>query len=160
MTAPATPFIYQPDPANPGWHSWDSADNRLFNAQVLGKLLVRQEETADGTPIVRMRMNTQTQHTNVLGNVHGGTIMALSDVVLFAAFHILTGGDAAGAVTLDMNHQFIGAGRIGQPLDAVAEVLRETGRLAFLRGMIEQDGAPVAAFSATIRKPSGRKASQ
>ena len=39
-------------------------------------------------------------------------------------------------------------------LDAVTEVLRETGRLAFMRGVVEQDGALIAAYSATIRKPS------
>ena len=53
-----------------------------------------------------------------------------------------------------MSHQFLGAGTIDQPLDAVAEILRETGRLAFLRGTIEQDGNLIAAFSATIRKPT------
>ena len=44
-------------------------------------------------------------------------------------------------------------------IDAVVEVLRETGRLGFLRGLVVQ--APtdasetlVASFSATIRKPS------
>jgi hypothetical protein len=37
-------------------------------------------------------------------------------------------------------------------LDAVAEVLKETKRLVFLRGLVEQDDVMVAAFSATIRK--------
>lgn len=115
-------------------------------------MLARKEEGPGGVPMLRLRMFPETRHSNMLGGVHGGTIMALSDVVLFATFHVLSSGDAEGAVTLDMSHQFLGAGTIDQPLDAVAEVLRETGRLAFLRGMVEQGDNRIAAFSATIRK--------
>jgi hypothetical protein len=38
----------------------------------------------------------------------------------------------------------------------VVEVLRETGRLVFLRGLVVQDEDMVASFTATIRKPSQR----
>jgi hypothetical protein len=37
-------------------------------------------------------------------------------------------------------------------MDAVAEVLKETNRLVFLRGIVEQGEHKVAAFAATIRK--------
>ena len=50
----------------------------------------------------------------------------------------------------------IGAGRVGMPLDAVCEVLRETRRLVFQRGIVEQDGHMVAAFNGTVRKASAR----
>lgn len=82
--------------------------------------------------------------------------MGFSDVVLFAAFHMLTGGDADGSVTLDMHHQFLAPGKIGEPLDGVVEILRETRRLVFIRGLIEQGDHQVAAFSATLRKPTVR----
>lgn len=117
-------------------------------------LLARKEEGLGGVPMLRLRMFPETRHSNMMGFVHGGTIMGLSDVILFAAFHVLSSGDAEGAVTLDMSHQFLSSATIEQPLDAVAEILRETGRLAFLRGMVEQDGNRIAAFSATIRKPT------
>jgi acyl-coenzyme A thioesterase PaaI-like protein len=64
--------------------------------------------------------------------------------------------DAAGSVTLGIETQFIGAGDPSKPLDAVVQVLRETRRLGFLRGLVEQDDALVASFSATIRKPTSR----
>jgi acyl-coenzyme A thioesterase PaaI-like protein len=67
---------------------------------------------------------------------------------------LLLNGDAAGSVTLDLATQFIGAGRIGQPLDLVCEVLRETGRLVFLRGLVVQEDETVASFTGTVRKPS------
>jgi hypothetical protein len=36
----------------------------------------------------------------------------------------------------------------------VVELLRETGRLAFLRGLIVQDDDIVASFEGTVRKAS------
>ena len=54
----------------------------------------------------------------------------------------------------------IGGGRLGEPLDAVVEQVRETGRLIFLRGMVVQglnDEHIVASFSGTIRKASQDK---
>ena len=85
-----------------------------------------------------------------------GALLAFIDVVLFAAargFGLITAGTA---VTLDLNTQFIGSGRLGEPLEAQVELLKETGRLLFLRGLVVQgeDEAKVAAFSGTIRKPS------
>ena len=64
--------------------------------------------------------------------------------------------DAAGSVTLGIETQFIGPGDASKPLDAVVQILRETRRLGFLRGLVEQDEALVAGFSATVRKPSAR----
>ncbi len=55
-------------------------------------------------------------------------------------------------MTLDLSTQFIGGGRIGEPIEAQVELLRETGRLLFLRGLVVQDEEKIASFSATIRK--------
>jgi len=62
-------------------------------------------------------------------------------------------------VTLDLSTQFVGAGRVGEPLDAVVELVRETGRLIFLRGLVVQgegDSHIVLSFAGTIRKASGK----
>ena len=113
-------------------------------------MLVRPE----GNHGARLRMFPQIHHTNARGTVHGGVTMALLDMALFATFATVLKGNAEQAVTLDLATQFIGAGELGKPLDAVTEVLRETGRLAFMRGLVEQDGTLIASYSATIRKPS------
>jgi len=55
-------------------------------------------------------------------------------------------------VTLDLAVQFIGAGSLDAPIEAEVELLRETGRLIFLRGLIVQGEARVASFSGTVRK--------
>ena len=45
-------------------------------------------------------------------------------------------------------------GVVGKPLDAEVELLKETGRLLFMRGLVVQGETRVAAFSGTIRKPT------
>ncbi len=145
-----TRFIHEPDPANPGWHRWDVEDQARFNHRVMGAMLLRTEASG----FVRLRMDPAIAHANILGTLHGGAILALIDIALFATVHVTSPDDAMGAVTLDLDCRFIGAGNLEAPLDAVTQVLRETRRLVFMRGLIEQDETLVAAYSATIRKPS------
>ncbi|QJU58844.1 PaaI family thioesterase [Sphingomonas sp. AP4-R1] len=106
----------------------------------------------EAATVARLRIDTHRGHQNVGGSLHGGFLMALADQALFIVPTAL-GYNVLGGVTVDTSCQFIGAGQVGKPADAVVEVLRETGRMLFARGMIEQDGAPVMAFSGTLRKP-------
>ncbi len=145
-------FLYREDPDHPGWHSWNLADETRFNAQTMGHMLVRIENERT----CRVRMFPERRHTNLLDMVHGAVTLALMDVSLFAAMRTLLAGNAGGSLTLELSSQFIGAGKPGVPLDAVVEVLRETGRMVFLRGSIVQgeEDTLVAAFSGIVRKPS------
>ena len=59
-------------------------------------------------------------------------------------------------MTLDIAVQFMAAGRPEAALDAVLEILRETGRLFFLRGDVLQRGERIAGFTAIVRKPASR----
>lgn len=148
-------FIYEPDPDNPGWHRWELADDTRFNAQTMGKMLVRAERAR----ACRVRMFPERRHSNLLDMVHGAVTLALIDISLFAAMRTLLSGDAAGSVTLELSSQFTGAGSLDRPLDAVVEVMRETGRLVFMRGTVVQgddDAHLVASFSGIVRKPSAR----
>src|SRR3546814_8893637 len=95
------------------------------------------------------------KHSNLGDNVHGAVTLALVDIALFAASHQFGSLDAGHSVTLDLSTQFVGAGRIGEPLDAVVELVRETGRLLFLCGLVVQgEGAAhiVLSFAGTIRQ--------
>ena len=77
---------------------------------------------------------------------------------LFCAMKLLRDSAAEGSVTLGIETQFIGAGDAARPLDCVVEVLRETRRLAFLRGLVEQGEQTIWSprSRARIRKPSHR----
>ncbi len=148
----STGFICEPDPENPGWNRWRLADPTRYNEAVLGKQIVR----AEGPGTCRMRLQPQHHHTNSAGNVHGAITLGLIDVSMFAAMHVLRGVEASGSATIDISTHFIGAGDASRPLDAVVEVLRETRRMGFLRGLVVQDDDIVASFSGTVRKPSQR----
>jgi uncharacterized protein (TIGR00369 family) len=145
-------FNDDPDPDNPGWYHWSVTDERRFNASVMGKMMVRPE----GEGHARVRMFPTIKHTNLMGNLHGGTILSLIDVAMFAGSRMFGLIEAGTAVTLDMSTQFIGAGQMDLPLDAEVELLKETKRLLFLRGLVVQGDARIAAWSGTIRKPSVR----
>ncbi len=151
---PLTNFVCEPDADNPGWQRWCLGDAARFNEAVPGKQIVR----AEGADRCRMRILPKVPlHINSAGQVHGAIILSLIDVSLFAALSVLRGIDAGRSVTLDLASQFIGSGDAGRPMDSVVEVLRETGRLAFLRGLVMQDSDLVASFSATVRKPSPQR---
>lgn len=140
-----------------GWISWNLKDQTRFNA-FIQPLSVRVEtSTPDGRPCARVRMLPTRKHSNLGNNVHGAVTLALVDVALFAAAHQFGSLNAGHSVTLDLSTQFIGAGRIDEPLDAVVELVRETGRLIFLRGLVVQgdgDSHIVLSFAGTIRKAS------
>lgn len=143
-------FVDAELPGEPGWRSWDAVDRTRFNA-LLGSIAYRLEGDR-----ARVRMHPERRHSNIRDTVHGGAILAFIDVALFAgasAFGLL---EAGTAVTLGLDTQFIGGGVVGEPLDAEVELLRETGRMLFLRGLVVQGDTKVAAFSGTVRKPSVR----
>jgi uncharacterized protein (TIGR00369 family) len=148
MTEEARPatFLYEEDPDHPGWMRWGFTDPTRYNS-FLGPMLVKVE-----AGIACVRMTPERRHSNLRDNVHGGAMLGFIDVALFAAsrsFELITAGSA---VTLDLSVQFIGGGRIGEPLEAQVELLKETGRLLFLRGLVVQGDEKVASFSGTIRK--------
>jgi uncharacterized protein (TIGR00369 family) len=140
----------QPDPDNPGWLVWGQKDLVRFNSHVFGKLSVRRDD--DGR--ARLRMMPQNHHTNLVGTVHGGALLSLADVAVFAIPYLLGHAVRSGAVTLDLTMQFLAPAQVGSACDAVGEVLKETGRLVFVRGLLEQGEVRVAAFSGTLRKLS------
>ncbi|MBB5705235.1 hotdog domain-containing protein [Sphingopyxis panaciterrulae] len=140
-----------------GWVSWNLKDPSRFNA-FIEPLSVRVEPpTSDGRPRARVRMLPERKHSNLGDNVHGAVTLALVDIALFAASHQFGSLDAGHSVTLDLSTQFVGAGRVGEPMDALVELVRETGRLIFLRGLVVQgegDAHIVLSFAGTIRKAS------
>lgn len=137
-----------PDPDHPGWWSWDFEDDSKFHS-VVGKLLVR----ADGPGRATCRMFPDERHSNLGDMVHGGAILTFIDMALFAGGR-LAGAQVIRAVTLDLSTRFLSRGRIGAPLDAEVELLRETKRLAFFAGKVVQEGELVAHFSGALRKSS------
>lgn len=156
MALPDDVFEHGPDPENPGWRHWNLKDRTLFNGAVMGKLITRVDD--DGK--ARLRMFPERRHENLQGIVHGAVTLSLIDIALFTTMHNLGSGNAGPSVTLELSTQFVGAGDPARPLDAVTEIVRETGKLVFVRGTVEQEGDRVAAFSGIVRKMRPRAAEQ
>lgn len=137
---------HRPDPDHPGWWSWAAKTDTRFN-QVLGTLLVREDGPGKGV----CRMFPEERHANLGDMIHGGAILTFIDMALFAGGR-MAGAKVMRAVTLDLNTRFLSPGRIGVPLDAEVELLRETGRLVFLSGRVTQEEELVASFTGALRK--------
>ena len=141
-------FEHSPDPDNPGWRHWNLKDQTLFNAAVMGKLITRVDD--DGK--CRLRMFPERKHENLQGIIHGAVTLSLIDISMFTTMHTIGTGNAGPSVTLELSTQFIGGGDPSRPLDAVTEIMRETGKLVFVRGVVEQENDRVAAYSGIVRK--------
>lgn len=156
------PFEYRPLPSHEcdgeeGWFTWNMIDRTRFNTAVLGAMQVRKEGK-----LCRLRMFPERRHTNLTDNVHGGVTLALIDISLFSAMHINGSGEAGPSVTVELSTQFVGGGNPALPLDAVTEIVRETGKMLFLRGQcvqVQRDGseAIIASYSGIIRKMRSRQ---
>lgn len=145
-------FDHLPDPDNPGWHHWNLKDETLFNGAVMGKLITRREGDK-----CRLRMFPERKHENLQGIIHGAVTLGLIDISMFTTMHVVGSGNAGPSVTLELSTQFIGGGDPTRPLDAVTEIMRETGKMVFVRGEVVQDDDRVAAFSGIVRKFPVRK---
>ncbi len=148
---------FHDEPLGDGWIAWNLKDATRYNALIEPLQVRRDADTADGRPTARLRMVPGRQHSNLGNAVHGGITLGLIDIALFASCHQFGVLNIGPSVTLNLDTQFISAGWIDEPLDAVTELVRETGRLVFLRGMVVQgegDRHIVATYSGTIRKAS------
>ncbi|RYY25011.1 MAG: PaaI family thioesterase [Sphingomonadales bacterium] len=142
-------FVYEDDPDLPGWKLWSLTDTSRFNS-IFGPLSVLVEND-----VARVRFSPKHMHSNLRGDVHGGALLGFMDMALFAAgraFGVLSAGTAA---TLDLSAQFIAGAPVPTgAVEARVELLRETRRFLFMRGLIVQEEAIIANFSGTVRKPA------
>lgn len=144
--APQRPDGAHEDPDHPGWYSWHDVPDDSFAAQT-GKLIFRPDGPGRGI----VRMFPTEKHLNLGGSLHGGAVMSFIDMALFG------GGRCAGMtrahyVTLDLTTHFLNRGEAGKPLDAHVELIRQTRSLAFLQGVVRQEGEACYSFTGTLKK--------
>lgn len=140
-------FDYLPDPNNPGWMIWGPRHNGQFNT-LFNPVRVCEE----GASVARVRILPEEILTSTTGKMHGGATAAFIDIAIFAGARGCGINQSGFAVTVDLSIQFLLPGEARRNMDAVVELVRETGRMAFLRGTVEQDFGVIATFMATIRK--------
>lgn len=131
-----------------GWLSWTDTVPGTFLDSAIGTSYSRSDAAGRAT----VMLESLPSHANRLGALHGGFLAGFADHAYFAALAAMGRPEQAAAVTVDLGMQYCGAGEIGPTLCAEVELLRETGRLMFLRLTIAQDGNLIAASTATVRK--------
>lgn len=132
-----------------GWAAWSDPHPDTF-LQAIGRGYMR----SDAPGKARVGLETCSGHRNRLDTLHGGFFAAFADHAYFGGLWAMGHKEQMNGVTIDLSMQYLGAGKVGPDLFAEVELLRETGRLMFLRMLLTQDDEPVAASTATIRKAS------
>lgn len=89
---------------------------------------------------------------NVVGRLHGGFIAAAAEQTMFLPLLAKGGIGSGGTVTVDFSLQYMGSGDATLPVLARVTLLRETGRMAFIRGEFLQGGEVIVAYAGTLRK--------
>jgi uncharacterized protein (TIGR00369 family) len=125
-----------------------------------GPFYFRIDGDAKRAGSVHCVLPTAPHHGNYAGGVHGGAILALADYALcLVAGRAADGGtNSVFAMTVSIVVEFLDGGRIGPPLEACGEPLQVTGRMAFARGKVTQQGKTIALWSGVCRHVPRTKA--
>lgn len=127
------------------WAGWQCSAGDPFELHA-GPFYCRQ--APDGAPQCAFR--ALHRHLNLFGSVHGGCLMAFADFSLFWIAHAELRG--MSAVTVSFNSEFLDSAREDDFIEARGEVLRSTGSMLFVRGVISGAHRPLLNFSAILKK--------
>lgn len=142
MTDQTSPEDIKPPP--PGWVL--ISDKKTFSG-LAGPFYCRENGAAPG-----MGFYAERRHANLGGVVHGGALMTLADMSLFDICFRALG--QLKAVTVTMNAEFLGAGPIGEFVEATGEITKAGKSLIFARGLISAGGNSILSFSGSLKRIS------
>jgi uncharacterized protein (TIGR00369 family) len=127
------------------WAGWRRPDTDPFELHA-GPFYCRQLSDASRQCAFRVSHH----HLNLFKSVHGGCLMAFADFALFWIAHNEL--QDTGAVTASFSSEFLDIAREGDLIEASGEVLRSTGSMIFVRGLISSERRPLLSFSAILKK--------
>jgi uncharacterized protein (TIGR00369 family) len=126
-----------------GWVLADINDN--FNALV-GPYYYQADDPAK----VKVGFQAEKRHLNGGGSVHGGCLLTLADTSLFVfAIPHLEGG---GAVTVQLDAQFLAPGREGDIIICTGEITRAGKSLIFGRGELRTADRVLMSFTGILAR--------
>ena len=129
-----------------GWRRWHARP--IAFADLLGTVAWMPPGEGHGA---RVGVETGPQHANLMGKLHGGFLLAFLD---FAMIGVMRGAVGTGQpmVTVQASMDFLEPGEVGVVLEADGRVVKETGRLVFVEGMLRQGDRGIARFNGIMRK--------
>lgn len=129
-----------------GWQKWGSPEPY---EDMAGPFFFK--ETADG---VISAFKVEKKHLNGGDAIHGGMLMTFADYSLFTIARDSLKDTAS--VTIALNGEFTAAGPASGIVYASGEVVRETGSMVFVRGVITPDSPTsktvLLSFSGIVKK--------
>ena len=129
-----------------GWSYWS---DEPYESETVGRFYFRTDEAG---PVVAFR--SERKHMNAGGRVHGGCLLSLADVALFAIAQDEMQGDYG--VTVSLASEFLNGAEEGALIEARGEVLRTGRSLIFVRLIITADGTACLNASGTIKRMTPR----
>ena len=132
---------------------WPPAGWSLFDLRGTGTWPEHWEPVAyrslrDGCYALRVPL--QPQFGNRLGGVHGAFLAGLGEHCLGVPYN--AAGLGSGNVTVSLAFDYPAGATTALPLDGEVELLRETGRMMFLRLLFRQGDDVVLSGTGTLRK--------
>ena len=95
----------------------------------------------DGSEISMFRFYPEAKHRNRIDVVHGGMLMTLADRAL--GFTARRGDMARKQATVQLDVHFVRSVKIGETVDFVGRVIRETRTFVFVDGVMTVGGETV-----------------
>jgi uncharacterized protein (TIGR00369 family) len=115
---------------DPAAHGWEAIVNHTAFGDLVGPIWQRPK----GEPL-RFGLVVAPKHLNRAGILHGGMLMTLADQVM-----AMTGratSEAKRHATIELNIQFVDGVKLGEFVEAEAEVVRATRSLVFMRATMK-----------------------
>ncbi|MEE2636089.1 MAG: PaaI family thioesterase [Acidobacteriota bacterium] len=99
---------------------------------------------------LRFAFVAQPHHANTGGQLHGGILMTFADFALcLTAIHGLPG---ERCVTVSLSCEFTAPGEVGDLVESMAEVVRRSRSLTFVRGQIVVGDRTLLNYSAIVKR--------
>ncbi|RVT94535.1 PaaI family thioesterase [Sphingomonas crocodyli] len=134
-----------PDPIDSdGWHIWDMSEAGTWPA-TWAPIRYRREGAH-----MAIRAEAPAHAGNLHGMIHGAFLAGLAE---HAAGVFLRAADVP-CVTISIAFDYPAAASLGRTLEGRVELIRETGRMQFLRLLIGQGDDVAIHGTATLRKLS------
>jgi acyl-coenzyme A thioesterase PaaI-like protein len=130
------------------WAGWSTWPHDAFETSA-GPFYMRRDEAGR----VTCRFTLEKRHLNGGGFAHGGLLLTFADFSVFSIAESILGGNA---VTVNLSGDFLGAGELGDVMEATGEVTRAGGRIIYVRGLITAGGRPCLSYTSVITRVKSR----
>lgn len=117
---------------------------------LVGPLYAREE--ADGGITLGLRI--EERHCNRRGLAHGGLLVTLADLAL--GYGLVRAGGQGSLATANLTVDFAGAAKLGQWIEARADVQKAGGALNFASCHVVADGRRIVRASGIFAAPKGK----